>query len=52
MRVQPGLDNAAFASWLERMSYDTSMHGNLSLPQYIRTYIDLQDLIQFVYLRR
>ena len=49
MRVQPGQNNIAFANWLERMSYNNSMHGNLQLPQYIRSYTDLQDLIHFVY---
>ena len=49
MRVQPGQNNLAFANWLECMSYDNSMHGNLQLPEYIRSYTDLQDLIHFVY---
>ena len=49
MRVQPGADNVVFAKWLECMSYDNSMNGNLPLPEYIRTYTNLQDLIDFVY---
>ena len=49
MRVQPGLYNIAFAHWLERMSYDNSMYGNLPIPEYICTYTVLQDLIEFVY---
>ena len=28
MLVRPGLDNVAFACWLECMSYNTSMYGN------------------------
>ena len=49
MRVQPGQDNVAFACGLECMSYDNCMYGNLPIPEYIRTYRVLQDLIDFVY---
>ena len=49
MRVQQGPDNVAFARWLEDMSYNLSMCGNISLPEYIQTYTNLQDLIRFVY---
>ena len=49
MRVQAGLDNSIFANWLQTMSYNPSMYGNLSIPEYIRTYTVLQDLIDFVY---
>ena len=49
MQVQPGADDIAFAFWLEYMSYNNSMYGNLSLTEYIYTYNYLQDLIDFVY---
>ena len=49
MRVQPGQDNVEFAHWLEYMSYDNSMYGNLLIPEYIRIYTVLQDLMDFVY---
>ena len=49
MWVQPGQDNVEFAHWLEYISYDNSMYGNLLILEYIRTYTVLQDLIDFVY---
>ena len=49
MQVQSGPNNVAFASWLQSMSYNASMYGNLLIPEYIHTYTVLQDLINFVY---
>jgi len=49
MRVLPGANNQAFATWLAQMSYDSNMYGPLIIPPYIQTYTQVSDLINFVY---
>jgi len=49
MRVQAGLNNIYFASWLHDISYKPMLIDILSLPSYIQAYTQPEDLIHFVY---
>jgi len=49
MRVKPGANNLAFASWLAELSYNPTLYGMITLPQYFQGYTNISDLIQFVY---
>jgi len=49
MRVQAGLNNISFASWLHDILYKPMLIGILSLPSYIQAYTQPEDLIHFVY---
>ena len=49
MRVLSGPENLAFAAWIREMSYDRTLTGSITLPEYIRCVFDEQELIDHVY---
>ena len=49
MTVQDGENNAAFVTWLAKLSYESSMHGLLNLPNYVKSVTNFPDLVEFVY---
>jgi hypothetical protein len=49
MRLQAGGDNAAFADWLGRMSYEKELIGRTELPSYVRCEMDSNVLCNWVF---